>query len=72
MVLTILFSSNYAVEGKQKLGEFPMKSAFFNSELIMKPGKMDEYLKGMTLQPSQEVDDNVVEDVSLFAIMDHP
>ena len=48
-----------------------MKSAFFNSELIMKPGKMDEYLKGMTLQPSQEVDDNVVEDVSLFAIMDH-
>ena len=43
-----------------------MKKAFFNSELIMKARKIDEFLKGMTLQPSQEIDANVADDVSKF------
>jgi hypothetical protein len=32
----------------------------------MRAGKLEELLKGMTLQPSQEVDANVVEDVKKF------
>jgi hypothetical protein len=32
----------------------------------MRAGKLEELLKGMTLQPSQEVDANVVADVKKF------
>ncbi len=33
-------------------------------KVIMRPGKLEELTKGMTFEPCQEVDANVVEDVS--------
>ena len=42
----------------------PLSDAFFNPELVYRPGKLDEFLVGLATQPSQNYDNIVTEEVT--------